>query len=75
MAFADGDKITVNGNEYAYADGSIALTDGQPEAVKDSKGNVTGYKITFKFAPASVAAVMHNAVLEVINPDYDSASG
>ena len=75
MAFADGDKITVNGNEYAYADGSIALADGQPEAVKDSKGNVTGYKITFKFAPASVAAVMHNAVLEVINPDYDSASG
>ena len=32
MAFADGDKITVNGNEYAYADGSIVFTfDGQPE--------------------------------------------
>lgn len=72
MAFAAGEKITVNGNEYSYVDGSIDLVAAQPEAVTDSKGNVTGYKITFKFAPANVAAVMHNAVLEVINPDATS---
>ncbi len=75
IAFAAGEKITVNGNEYTYADGSIALAATQPEAVTDSKGNVTGYKITFNFAPDKVAAVMHNAVLEVINPDYSASSG
>ncbi len=75
VAFAAGEKITVNGNEYTYADGSIALAATQPEAVTDSKGNVTGYKITFNFAPDKVAAVMHNAVLEVINPDYSASSG
>ena len=70
IGFAAGDKISVNGNEYAYESGSIDLVGAQPVTITDNKGKVTGYKIAFQFNPTMVAAVMHNAVLEIINPDY-----
>lgn len=75
IGFAAGDKISVNGNEYAYESGSIDLVGAQPVTITDNKGKVTGYKIAFQFNPTMVAAVMHNAVLEIINPDYQPTLG
>ena len=68
IGFAAGEKITVNGKEVKYAESSITVT-STPKAIKDKEGKVTGYEITFTFDPETVAAVMHNAVLNVINPD------
>ena len=71
IGFAAGEEITVNGKKVKYEKTSITLT-ATPEAIKDKNGKVTGYKITFTFDPTTVAAVMHNAVLNVINPDATS---
>ena len=67
IGFAAGEKITVNGKEVEYDVSSISVTSAPKAIEKD--GKVIGYEITFTFNPKTVAAVMHNAVLNVINPD------
>ena len=66
--FAAGDKITVDGKEYPYWDGSIWLAD----LTSETKDNKVIYSIKFGFDAAKVAATEHNVVINVINPDENS---
>ena len=68
VKFAAGDKITVDGKEYPYWDGSIWLVD----LTSETKDNKVTYYIKFGFDAAKVAATEHNVVINVINPDENS---